>query len=261
MNCQSFESIVNDLAREQIMEAQVREQALAHSGECEVCALSLADQRALTQQLRTLATEMNRAEAPSRIQEELRRAFLTQTIAQPQVRATSIGRYWIIAAAAVLLIVFGIAGVRLRSAFPSDQKASAPQATSPPQDSTAVIKSSSDTLSVKDVVAGTRSRSRTHRLLTHSAKRESSARLPKPASTTTAMANSTKSEVATAFMPLGYMSAMNLQDGGQIVRVELPRSAMVSLGLPVNMDRLSERVKADVLVGADGLARAIRFVQ
>jgi hypothetical protein len=31
--------------------------------------------------------------------------------------------------------------------------------------------------------------------------------------------------------------------------------------LPVNMERYNERVKADVLVSADGLARAIRFVQ
>jgi hypothetical protein len=36
---------------------------------------------------------------------------------------------------------------------------------------------------------------------------------------------------------------------------------MVNLGLPVNMDRYGERVKADVLMGSDGLARAIRFVQ
>jgi hypothetical protein len=57
------------------------------------------------------------------------------------------------------------------------------------------------------------------------------------------------------------MSPINLQDGAQVVRVELPRSAMVSLGLPVNMDRYGERVKADVLLGADGLAHAIRFVQ
>jgi hypothetical protein len=62
-------------------------------------------------------------------------------------------------------------------------------------------------------------------------------------------------------MPLAYAGPINLQDGGQLVRVELPRSAMLSMGLPVNMDRYSERVKADVLLGADGLARAIRFVQ
>ena len=36
---------------------------------------------------------------------------------------------------------------------------------------------------------------------------------------------------------------------------------MANFGLPVNMDRVDQRVKADVLLGADGLARAIRFVQ
>jgi len=68
-------------------------------------------------------------------------------------------------------------------------------------------------------------------------------------------------EIATDFIPLSSMTAVNLQDGGQIVRVELPRSALANFGLPVNMDRYNEKVKADVLFGVDGLAHAIRFVQ
>jgi hypothetical protein len=36
---------------------------------------------------------------------------------------------------------------------------------------------------------------------------------------------------------------------------------MRKVGLPVNEDRLSDRVYADVLVGDEGLARAIRFVR
>jgi hypothetical protein len=35
---------------------------------------------------------------------------------------------------------------------------------------------------------------------------------------------------------------------------------MRSFGLPVNEDRLDPAVKADVLIGEDGIARAIRFV-
>jgi len=75
--------------------------------------------------------------------------------------------------------------------------------------------------------------------------------------------SSEQSESTTQFLSLSYISPVNLQDGGQLVRVELPRSAMARFGLPVNMERerYGERVKADVLVGADGLARAIRFVQ
>jgi hypothetical protein len=75
------------------------------------------------------------------------------------------------------------------------------------------------------------------------------------------VANHATKEIATDFIPLSYMSAASLQDGGQIVRVQLPRSALANFGLPVNMDRYNEKVKADVLVGVDGMARAIRFVQ
>jgi hypothetical protein len=75
------------------------------------------------------------------------------------------------------------------------------------------------------------------------------------------VANHVTNEIATDFIPLGYMSTASLQDGGQIVRVQLPRSALANFGLPVNMDRYNEKVKADVLFGVDGTARAIRFVQ
>lgn len=49
-------------------------------------------------------------------------------------------------------------------------------------------------------------------------------------------------------------------EAGQLVRISLPRSAMRVAGLPVREDELDGRVQADVLVGEDGVARAIRFV-
>jgi hypothetical protein len=70
-----------------------------------------------------------------------------------------------------------------------------------------------------------------------------------------------EAEIVTDFMPLTYGAALSPNEGAQLVRVELPRSALVSLGLPVNVERANERVKADVLLGHDGLARAIRFVR
>jgi hypothetical protein len=75
------------------------------------------------------------------------------------------------------------------------------------------------------------------------------------------VANHVTNEIATDFIPISYMSPANLQEGGQIVRVQLPRAALVNFGLPVNMDRYNEKVKADVLLGVDGRAHAIRFVQ
>ena len=68
-------------------------------------------------------------------------------------------------------------------------------------------------------------------------------------------------EIATSFIPLSNGRSLAAAESMQLVRVELPRSALVSFGLPMNVERADERVKADVLIGNDGVARAIRFVR
>ena len=49
-------------------------------------------------------------------------------------------------------------------------------------------------------------------------------------------------------------------DEVNLVRVELPRSAMIALGLDVSEDRAEELVEADVMLGSNGMARAVRFL-
>ncbi len=46
----------------------------------------------------------------------------------------------------------------------------------------------------------------------------------------------------------------------QVLRVRIPRARMQALGWPITSDRLEERVLADVVVGEDGVARAVRLV-
>jgi hypothetical protein len=67
-------------------------------------------------------------------------------------------------------------------------------------------------------------------------------------------------EIATDFIPLVH-NQFAPAESGHLVRVEMPRSALARFGLPVNAERTGERVKADVLIGDDGIARAIRFVR
>ena len=70
---------------------------------------------------------------------------------------------------------------------------------------------------------------------------------------------------ATAFMPLVY-SALPYTNA-HIVRLEVPRAALKHFGLapaesPAGASPVSrDTVLADVLVGEDGLARAVRFVR
>lgn len=65
-------------------------------------------------------------------------------------------------------------------------------------------------------------------------------------------------EIVTEFYPL--MEDPPPFEHGELLRVSLPAAAMRSVGVPVSEDRLTEMVQADVLVGQEGLARAIRFV-
>jgi len=45
------------------------------------------------------------------------------------------------------------------------------------------------------------------------------------------------------------------------VRVKVPSSMMVSLGVATTVEKESELVSAEVVIGDDGLARAIRFIR
>ena len=69
-----------------------------------------------------------------------------------------------------------------------------------------------------------------------------------------------ESEVASDFIPLTNRAEISAMESGQIVRVLLPRTAMASYGLPFNQDRADVPVSAQVLIGQDGVARAIRFL-
>ena len=285
MNCQSFEGIVSELARDRDSDqtqANLRERALVHLDECAACARRLQDERALTRCFREMARDMKSLTVPARVEEQLLKTFRQEfavRVSSP-VRAMNRQRLeirgqrseiggrrtrWIMAAAAVLLIVLGMAGLRRyvgRQSQPGTGASENAVAQTSPKASPSTVDAgttSSPTKPDKEL-PGTVRRTNPHRRA-RSFTRDGNTSRQVLATATTAIANEANSEVATQFMALGYAGPINLQDGGQLVRVELPRTAMLSMGLPVNMDRYGERVKADVLLGADGFARAIRFVQ
>jgi hypothetical protein len=65
-------------------------------------------------------------------------------------------------------------------------------------------------------------------------------------------------EIVTEFFPL--LDVAPPFERGELLRVMVPASTMRKVGLPVNEEHMTDRVYADVLVGEEGLARAIRFV-
>ena len=69
------------------------------------------------------------------------------------------------------------------------------------------------------------------------------------------------SDAESDFIPIPNAARIEPNEDLNLVRVEVPRSAMIALGYAVSEDRASEPVEAEVVLGADGLARAVRFLE
>jgi hypothetical protein len=62
------------------------------------------------------------------------------------------------------------------------------------------------------------------------------------------------------FYAVSYAGGETLA-GGRIVRVDMPRAQAFALGMHVPLENESDTVKADLLVGPDGVTRAVRLVK
>jgi hypothetical protein len=267
MTYERFQIIAGEVARNDIMGADERNNALAHAGVCEGCRQVLTLQSRLSEDLGSLAQEMKAVEAPNGLDAKVLVAFRQQIRQQTRVQSFSASRsrrpYWAAAAAAVVLLAIGLSAWRWFAFVPQrteqvSTKNSAPNVAGSnseksPDVAISTIRPSNPPTPLTPRKVQSRRHSTTQVAKLNVRRSNTEASLPAKISE--------PREITTDFVPVGYGSALDLQEGGQLVRVELPRSALARFGLPMNMNRADEKITADVLVGADGLARAIRFVQ
>ncbi len=258
MNCHELENIARDVAQDELMDVALREAALSHADSCAYCATRLTDERALTHGLRRLALAAESAEAPARVETLLLAAFREQRsdgAAPVSVSALVANRRWLyvgvgIAAAIVIVVLIALIASRpnREPAAPREAKDSpgtfqAPPSPAPePQPERRPLARHSPDRERQPIRRANSSPQSGHRVVDNGQ-------------------SGRDMEIATDFFPLMNREGLAEMDSGQVVRVELPRSALMSFGLPMDMDRAGERIKADVVVGNDGLARAIRFVR
>lgn len=62
------------------------------------------------------------------------------------------------------------------------------------------------------------------------------------------------------FIPLPYAAA-EPSDDADLLEVEVPRSALVTLGVPLPVDDGAERVAAVIALGSDGVLQGVRILQ
>jgi hypothetical protein len=255
MSCQDLQTIIIELARGQMTDAELRDKALSHAASCASCSIQLANQRALSAGLKRLAAVTVGEQASSRVEANLLTVFVEQRNASPAPLKSTRGRlsrslYIGAGIAAIIAIVVLLSLTVFRAQerqdnvlAPENHSAAVPNSTE--KNHGAVVQPRSDKSPEK---------TNPPKPSLASSKTKGGTRLVK------ADQSASEAEIATDFFPLTNRELTQLESG-QVVRVELPRSALMSFGLPMNMDRANERIKADVVVGNDGLARAIRFVR
>ena len=265
MNCQDFDAILLELVRGEAPSSAM-EDGRAHAASCARCAASFSDQQSLSAALEALAARAKEDRAPQRIDWALLAVFRRQhaRAAKPGVQQRR-GRAgpsslrvfenrWAWAAAAIVIGVAGVVTAEKLMIKPKAtpltqtlrQQAAEASARRPP----VVAASSPEPLSGHSSTRKAAPRGGAH-------PRASSRSRPAPAP-----AQNYDYEWATNFYPLPYGSGLDLDEGWEMVRVNMSASALASLGVPVVDERSAvQNVKAEVVLGGDGTPRAIRFIQ
>jgi hypothetical protein len=263
--------------------------ALRHLDDCPQCAARLSAEQFVTAALNTVAAQDVAVAAPAHVETVLLAAFRAhaasaahaakqthaRTDVQPLMSRLWPRRAWLPLAVAAAIALLVVAALRFTSHAPQRQTqtdtASAPTQAAAPAPQPQVV--SAPPVEERDGPERLASGPVPPQIDRHRrvgplplSRRQTAAR-PRVLETTVGsvgemvvVGRAVEAESVTEFVPLVAGGAPPLMSG-QLVRVELPRSAVASLGLPLDPARAGETIKADVLLGEDGRARAIRLVR
>lgn len=270
MTCEEFEKVVTDLACEFLIEAAARKRGLAHARACVRCAARLQQERALTAALNaTAGAEI--AQAPARVKTALLAAFHGQATPAPVIAPLSAlnesprrRARWLMAMAAALMLAAILVALQVLRQSSQAEPADGPQATSLAESTTANTAAPSVRSDVDNAAQGPGTAKKED--VRPAPQNDRAGNLPKvprrrfyrPVYHPELAA--APNETVTEFIPLTAIAESTAMGSGTIVRVEMPRASLIALGLPMNAERALETVRADIVVGDDGLARAIRLV-
>jgi hypothetical protein len=253
MRCDEFDNVVYDLARDGLMDAAAQETAVSHARSCDSCGSRLAAERYLNEALAmTAAGETESAPAPVKL--ALLQAFAARERTAPAGPIPSARpvrrRLYTVAAAAVLAIVSMISLeiiVRRPPPAPTGQVSLGVTTEPPPPGLQAPSQKPNK---------GSKSSKGLSKIVRGGPKVPAGSR--QPSDSTVA---SSDSDALTDFIPLTHLSSSTAIESGQVIRVKVPLSAFLALGLPVSPEHADELVNAEVVVGDDGVKRAVRLVR
>lgn len=255
------------------MEVESGEAVAAHLRVCFPCRLFAQRQRQLQEGLGLLAAADASLEAPQEVEVRLR-AMLE---APARSRPLFIGRRWrspllVVGALAAGLLLVSWLGIRWFRPSPAPPAAPGAVARRTPP---ATLSREEGHPTQAEASAQTQSTPGPARKLRRGRPVRSTAqRAPLPADDLSKRADGVlenaaeateateaDEELVTDFFPLYAGQQLAPLERGRLIRTLVPRSLLGTLGLPVHPDWAIFPIKADVVVGEDGTARAVRFVR
>jgi hypothetical protein len=250
MDCQGFDILLDDLARNVSIDLAIRRRGLEHAQNCQECRMRLAEAQSLSAGLRALAAADASRQAPLQLEGALLNAFEEHMRIDSEARAVRLfswaGRRWQAIAAAAAVVALGL-GVALHHGRSGPRGAGLRQAavSAPLTAGAGQQHSHSTSASERRPTVEQRASRRPDK------RSQSRSKTQRPASHMVWAAD---------FLPLPYADNAGPLGDARIVRLTLPNSALASLGLPVSEESVPTDITADVLVGEDGIPRAISFV-
>ena len=231
MNCKEFEAVALEWVRGDMTEAVAQQDILAHARTCAHCARRLGAERLLTSVVAGVIAQDRERSAPRRIEKGLVAAFRE---AQKPKRSQWVWMTPVIAGAIAAGLILAAVITARRSEKPR----------------VVTVKQALPALAPVRVTAPV------YREVKRRPPRTLRAGVRKQPNTKTA---SEPREIMTDFFPMIYDP--HPIERGRVVRVRLPRAALAAFGLPVNEQQAEQPIRADVVLGEDGLARAVRFIE
>jgi len=251
MTCSEFENVIVEVARDELTGAAIRRETFDHAAVCERCAKRLRAEQRLGEVLAAIVVHDEARNAPPAVERILLAAMREGSQREKTEREKTVGWTWArslvfgsLAAGVVLMIFF------LTQAYRGGESTGERQTAHIPRTPSRVVPQKQVPVRTQMLAPVYREQrkpvNRVLRAARHKRAQQQDADRQPP-------------EIMTDFMPVVYDPTPI--ERGRLVRIQLPRSAMVAFGLPMNEDRANEPVKAHVLLDEQDEARAVRFVR
>jgi len=277
MTCDDCQAIIIDTARGTGVDRTLRDEARRHAALCPACGEQQQEQQWLTTQFRAIAAADAGRQAPERVEiaalAAWRATYGTATAGAPAVGATvesiqsrssrgpAAAMRWLLPsvvaaglAAAALALVFvwpASHSGRNQSVAPGSESRVASTMTPTPEPAPA-SPAASEKISPEPITAGTDGgRPRNSEIR--------SASVTRGVHLENVMASATRG--TTEFLPLPYVEPLRSTEARHVMRVSMTSGDEMILGVLPADRRDGQVFEADVLVGEDGIARAIRVVR